>query len=114
LLAGDSTKLRAQNSKKNNYNQGKIERHLAYIEAKLAAYAQALSQVDNSAEREKITLAMARHLQRREQYRQLAEQLKSSGEEQIKAQAVQNGRYSCIGVVDSKSFKQIISNLVRV
>ena len=32
LLAGDGTKLRAQNSKKNNYNQKKIDRHLAYIE----------------------------------------------------------------------------------
>jgi transposase len=29
LIAGDSTKLRAQNSKKNNYNPKKIERHLA-------------------------------------------------------------------------------------
>lgn len=38
LLAGDGTKLRAQNSKKNNYNQKKIERHLAYIEAKLEEY----------------------------------------------------------------------------
>ena len=27
LVAGDSTKLRAQNSKKNNYNQKKINRH---------------------------------------------------------------------------------------
>jgi transposase len=29
LIAGDSTKLRAQNSKKNNFNQKKIDRHLA-------------------------------------------------------------------------------------
>ena len=36
LIAGDSTKLRAQNSKKNNFNQKKIERHLAYIYDKLA------------------------------------------------------------------------------
>jgi hypothetical protein len=28
LIAGDSTKLRAQNSEKNNYNPKKIERHL--------------------------------------------------------------------------------------
>ncbi len=28
LIAGDSTKLRAQNSKKNNYNQKKIDRHI--------------------------------------------------------------------------------------
>ena len=27
LLAGDGTKIRAQNSKKNNYNQKIIERH---------------------------------------------------------------------------------------
>ena len=35
LVAGDSTKLRAQNSKKNNFNENKIERHLAYIDNKL-------------------------------------------------------------------------------
>ena len=29
LIAGDSTKLRAQNSKKNNFNQKKIDRHIA-------------------------------------------------------------------------------------
>ena len=32
LIAGDSTKLRAQNSKKNNYNQAKIDRHVTYID----------------------------------------------------------------------------------
>ncbi len=31
-IAGDSTKLRVQNSKKNKYNQKKIDRHLEYIE----------------------------------------------------------------------------------
>ena len=35
LIAGDSTKLRAQNSKKNNYNKKKIQRHLDYIDCKL-------------------------------------------------------------------------------
>lgn len=38
LIAGDSTKLRAQNSKKNNYNENKIARHLEYIDSKLADY----------------------------------------------------------------------------
>jgi len=38
LIAGDSTKLRAQNSKKNNYNKKKIERHLEYIDKKLKQY----------------------------------------------------------------------------
>ncbi|MBK8682512.1 MAG: transposase [Bacteroidetes bacterium] len=36
LIAGDSTKLRAQNSKKNNFNQKKIDLHLEYIENKLS------------------------------------------------------------------------------
>jgi transposase len=35
VIAGDGTKLRAQNSKKNNYNQKKIDRHIAYIHTKL-------------------------------------------------------------------------------
>jgi transposase len=46
LLAGDSTKLRAQNSKKNNFNQKKIDRHLEYIENKLAEYEKALAEND--------------------------------------------------------------------
>ena len=46
LIAGDSTKLRAQNSKKNNYNQSKIDRHLAYIDNKLEEYTSALAEND--------------------------------------------------------------------
>ena len=46
LIAGDSTKLRAQNSKKNNFNQAKIDRHIAYIDNKLEEYTQALSEND--------------------------------------------------------------------
>jgi transposase len=46
LIAVDSTKLRAQNSKKNNYNQKKIDRHLAYIDKKLTEYNQLLSEND--------------------------------------------------------------------
>ena len=42
LIAGDSTKLRAQNSKKNNFNKKKIDRHLQYIENKLQEYNKAL------------------------------------------------------------------------
>lgn len=38
LLAGDGTKLRAQNSKKNNFNEKKIDRHIAYIDCKLNEY----------------------------------------------------------------------------
>ncbi|MFT4986810.1 MAG: hypothetical protein ACI8U0_002456, partial [Flavobacteriales bacterium] len=51
LLAGDGTKLRAQNSKKNNYNQKKIDRHITYIENKLAEYCEALSIADGDQEK---------------------------------------------------------------
>jgi len=47
LIAGDSTKLRAQNSKKNNFTPKKIEKHLAYIDAKLEEYNKALSIADD-------------------------------------------------------------------
>ena len=46
LVAGDSTKLRAQNSKKNNFNPAKIERHIAYIDARLEEYNSALAKED--------------------------------------------------------------------
>lgn len=46
LIAGDSTKFRAQNSKKNNFNQKKIDRHLEYIENKLEEYNRTLSEND--------------------------------------------------------------------
>lgn len=38
LFTGDGTILRTQNSIKKNYNQNKIDRHLAYIENKLEEY----------------------------------------------------------------------------
>ena len=46
LIAGDSTKFRAQNSKKNNFNQRKIDRHKAYIDNKLDEYNNQLSEAD--------------------------------------------------------------------
>ena len=45
-VAIDSSKFRAVNSKKNNYNQKKIDRHMAYIEAKTNEYLQALEEED--------------------------------------------------------------------
>ncbi len=46
LIAGDSTKLRAQNSKKNNFNENKIAQHLEYIEKKLDEYNEAFELAD--------------------------------------------------------------------
>ncbi|WP_051049927.1 transposase [Nafulsella turpanensis] len=47
-VAIDSSKFRAVNSKKNNYNQKKIDRHLAYIEAKTSEYLQILEEEDKA------------------------------------------------------------------
>ncbi|MCJ7694356.1 MAG: IS1182 family transposase [Anaerolineaceae bacterium] len=82
LLAGDSTKLRAQNSKKNNFNQGKIDRHLAYIECKLAEYNKALAENDGD-NKKKAEQEIEKHTRRKDDYKKLEQQLKETGEAQV-------------------------------
>lgn len=84
LIAGDSTKLRAQNSKKNNFNQKKIERHLAYIDAKLEEYSGILAAADGDSQqlqetREKI----AKHRNQRNKYEQMQQTLQTTDVVQI-------------------------------
>ncbi|NOQ27044.1 MAG: IS1182 family transposase [Bacteroidales bacterium] len=81
LLAGDSTKLRAQNSKKNNYNQMKIDRHIAYIDNKLEEYNEELAKQDGDWEKAKKEIK--KHLDRRKEYKNLENQLKTGGQVQI-------------------------------
>lgn len=83
LIAGDSTKFRAQNSKKNNFNQKKIQRHLEYIDNKLKQYNKELDQSENENEKKEIKKNIDKHKGRRKQYEQLEKQLKDSGEPQI-------------------------------
>lgn len=82
LIAGDSTKLRAQNSKKNNYNQAKIDRYLVYIENKLEEYTSLLATEDleNKAIIEK---EIEKQNQRKANYQSLAQQLIDTNKEQI-------------------------------
>jgi transposase len=82
LLAGDSTKFRAQNSKKNNFNQKKIDRHLGYIDRKLEEYNQILAENDGDSKTQ-AQQQIEKHTQRKETYKQLESQLKESGEVQI-------------------------------
>src|SRR5690554_7808912 len=84
LLAGDGSVFRAQNSKKNNYNQKKIDRHLAYIEAKLDEYNQILANEDgDKEEKQKAQEKINQHLKHQEKYQELEKQLEESGEVQI-------------------------------
>ena len=76
LIAGDSTKLRAQNSKKNNYNRKKVERHLHYIDNKLAEYEQAISDADGDTE-QRIKEQIDKHKNQRKHYEAIGEQLDS-------------------------------------
>lgn len=82
LIAGDSTKMRAQNSKKNNFNQKKIDRHLAYIDNKLDQYNKALADADDD-NKALIKKEIKKHHQRKDGYKKLEKQLKESGEDQI-------------------------------
>jgi transposase len=85
-LAIDGTKVRAHNSRKNNFNQKKIDRHLAYIEEKTNEY---LGQLDaNDMQEENIKVSeVQKKIERLKgnkiKYELLQEKLKESGEPQI-------------------------------
>jgi len=82
LIAGDSTKFRAQNSKKNNFNQKKISQHLEYIDDKLRQYSEALAEADED-NKEIIEAHIEKHNKRKQFYDTLSAQLEQSGEVQI-------------------------------
>ena len=85
-IAIDGTKVRAHNSKKNNYSVSKIERHLLYIESKAAEYLTALEQADKQEETIKITNLeekLERLKKNKLKYELLDQQLKESGQTQV-------------------------------
>ncbi len=82
IIAGDGTKLRAQNSKKNNYNQKKIDRHVAYIENKLQEYFTELETTDE--DKKKVILEkIDKHNKHKQKYQDIEQQLKATGEKQV-------------------------------
>jgi transposase len=87
LLAGDSTKLRAQNSKKNNFNPKKIEQHLEYIDKKLEEYSSILASEDQDSnatvEREEMEKKVKKHQMQKQKYQAMQHQLEESGDTQI-------------------------------
>ncbi|MEO6556114.1 MAG: transposase [Ferruginibacter sp.] len=82
LVAGNSTKLRAQNSKKNNFNEGKIERHLRYIDAKLDEYNKALTEADGE-NKQIIEQEIKKQNVRRSEYENISRLLEQTGESQV-------------------------------
>lgn len=85
-IAIDGTKFRAHNSKKNNFNQKKIDRHLAYIEEKTNEYLQQLDSNDSQEDTLKIKQVqqkIERLKGNKLKYEVLQQQLETSGEPQI-------------------------------
>jgi transposase len=85
-IAIDGTKSRAHNGKKSNFNQKKIDKHLAYIEEKTQQYLDQLAQNDDHENSTVITNIQAkidRLKTNKINYELLEEKLKASGEPQI-------------------------------
>jgi transposase len=84
LVAGDSTKLRAQNSKKNNFNPAKIERHIAYIDARLEEYNGALAKEDgDEIQKKDIEKKIKKHRSQKIKYQQFQKEIDEKGITQI-------------------------------
>ena len=85
-IAVDGTKVRAHNSKKNNFNPKKIQRHLDYIEQKTNDYFNQLQKNDTQEDILNISEVEEKILRLKEQkinYEILKNQLEESGEPQI-------------------------------
>lgn len=91
IIATDGTKFRAQNSKKNNYNQKKIDEHLRYIEDKINDYRDTLDLADSAesmgldpdVDREQIREKTAGMKEKKKKYKKLEKQLAQTGQDQI-------------------------------
>lgn len=88
----DGSKFRAVNSKKNNYNQNKIDKHYRFIEDKTAKYLQELDELDKQEnatpdelqlKKEKITEGLAKLKERSIKYDTLQRQLDATTDRQI-------------------------------
>lgn len=87
VIAVDGTKIRGNNSKKNNYNAKKIARHLAYIEEKSASILAEFESTDAS-EQDEIALqnlnSKLDHLATQQlKYEALQQQLDASNDPQV-------------------------------
>lgn len=89
LVAIDGSKFRACNSKRNNYNQKKLQRHIKYIDEKIDKYMQELDEGDitESQDRKPDASEIKKRLQelrnRKEKYESLSKQLEANGENEV-------------------------------
>lgn len=86
LLASDGSKLRAVNSKKNNFNENKIAFHFRRIDEKITEYLKELDRQDkleSGIQKENVSKTLQELKDRRRKYEELQKKLKETGEDQI-------------------------------
>ena len=89
LIAIDGSKFRACNSKKNNYNSKKLDRHLKHLDEKIEGYLKELDDHDQieSSDRQpdarEITERIQQLKDRKEKYESYQRKLKQSGQNEI-------------------------------
>ena len=93
-IAVDGSKFKAVNSRKNNYNQKKIDKHQQFIADKTAKYLQELDELDKqenttadelTVKKEKIAQGLAKLKERTIKYDTLQQQLDNTTDKQISA-----------------------------
>lgn len=89
LVAIDGSKFRACNSKRNNYSENKLDRHIKYIDEKIDKYMQELDEGDTSEVcdrkpgEEEIKKRIQELRDRKGKYEEYKEQLKETGNNEI-------------------------------
>lgn len=90
IVAIDGTKIRAQNNKKNNFNEASLAKRAAYIENKTQEYIAILDEYDamedkqaGALKKQEVTRKIEILKQRKQKYEQLTEALKNSDDKQI-------------------------------
>jgi transposase len=91
LVAVDGTKFRADNAKRNNYNEKKIQRQLKYIDEKIDEYMKSLDEGDKESEStikpkytvEELKEKIDRLNKRKDYYDELKQRLEESGANEI-------------------------------
>jgi transposase len=93
-IAVDGSKFKAVNSRKNNYNQKKIDKHRQFIEDKAAKYLEELDEIDKQEnvdggsdllqiKKEKIAQGLSKLKERKIKYETLQKNLDDTGDKQI-------------------------------
>lgn len=90
LVAVDGTKIRASNSKRNNFGAKKLDRHIKYINEKIEEYIQALDNTDKEEEpvdrkisAEKIRKKIEELKNRKANYEDMKNNIVETGETEI-------------------------------